>query len=181
MLSLISTILHVLLSGLQSRSQLLLENMALRHQLTVLRRSVPKPRLHGSDRLLWTLLERCWSDWRRALLIVQPRTDIGWHRLGFRLFWRWKSRVRGGRPSLDRELITLIRRECLDYMMVLNAQHLRRGLTQYFDYYRRHRPRRSLAQDCPEPRAVEPPDQGKIVELPLVSGLHHRYARQVAA
>ena len=341
MLSLISMILRVLLSGVQSRSQLLLENMALRHQWTVLRRSVARPRLHNSDRLLWMLLERCWSGWRRPLLIVQPRTVIGWHRRGFRLFWRWKSRVRGGRPSLDRELMTLIcrrwsnnptwgskriqaelaklgiavsdstirkyrprcrradqtwksflnnhakdliavgfftvptatfrvlyvflilaherrkvlhfgvtespsaawtaqqlteafpytdppryllrdrdalygwefvhrtqvlglkekriaprspwqnplaerligsiRRECLDYLVVLNAQHLRRRLTEYLDYYHRHRPHRSLAEDCPEPRAVEPPDQGNIVELPFVSGLHHRYARQAAA
>jgi len=76
MFSLISTILRVLRSGLQSRSQLLLENMALRHQLTVFSRSVPKPRLRNSDRLLWMLLQRYWSDWRRAPLIVQPRTVI---------------------------------------------------------------------------------------------------------
>jgi hypothetical protein len=56
--------------------------MALRHQLTVLRRSVSKAELGNSDRLLWTLLQRCWSDWQRALLIVQPQTVIGWHRLG---------------------------------------------------------------------------------------------------
>jgi putative transposase len=74
----------------------LLENMALRHQLTVLRRSVPKPRLRNTDRLLWVVLHRCWSGWERALLIVQPQTVIGWHRLGFRLFGRWKSRPHGG-------------------------------------------------------------------------------------
>jgi putative transposase len=66
--------------------------------------------LRNSDRLLWVLLRRCWSDWRRVLVIIQPRTVVGWHRLGFRLFWRWKSRACGGRPSLDRQLITLIRR-----------------------------------------------------------------------
>jgi transposase InsO family protein len=340
MLSLISAILRALLSGLQSRSQLLLENMALRHQLTVLRRSVAKPRFHNSDRWLWMLLERCWSDWRRSLLIVQPRTVIGWHRWGFRLFWRWKSRVRGGRPSLDRELMTLIRRmwssnptwgskriqaelaklgitvsdstirkyrprrrrtdqtwksflnnhakdliavdfftvptatfrvlyvflvlaherrkvlhfgvteapsaawaaqqlteafpyanpphyllrdrdglygwefvrrtealgleqkliapaapwqnpyverwigsvrrECLDHVIVLNAQHLYRLLTDYADYHHRHRPHRSLAQDCPEPRPTEAPAQGKIIALSLLGGMHHRYTRQAA-
>jgi hypothetical protein len=66
-------------------------------------------------------------------------------------------------------------------MIVLNEQHLRRRLGQYVDYYHLQRPHRSLAADCPEPRAVEPPEQGKIVELPLVGGLHHRYARQAAA
>ena len=76
----------------------------------VLRRSGPKPRLRNADRVFWTLLQGCWSGWQRALLIVEPRTLIGWHRLGFRLIWRWKSRVRAGRPSLDRKLIILIRR-----------------------------------------------------------------------
>ena len=109
MLALISTFLRVLLSGLQSRSQLMVENLALRHQLTVLRRSVSKPKLQNSDRLLWLLLRPCWSDWQRVLLIVQPRTVIAWHRLGFRLFWRWRSRARGGRPTADRKLIGLIR------------------------------------------------------------------------
>jgi putative transposase len=340
MLSLVSTILRVLLSGFQSRSQLLLENMALRHQLTVLRRSVPKPKLHNSDRLLWILLLRWWSGWQRELLIVEPRTVIAWHRLGFRLFWRWKSGVRAGRPSLSRELIPLIRRmwssnptwgskriqaelaklgipvsdstirkyrprgrradqtfksflsnhakdliavdfftvptatfrilyvfvvlaherrkvlhfgvtgapsaiwaaqqqteafpyanppryvlrdrdglygqefvrrtaalgleqkliapaapwqnpyverwigsvrrECLDHVIVLNAQHLHRLLADYVDYHHRHRPHRSLAQDCPEPRPTEPPGQGKIIALPLLGGLHHRYRRQAA-
>ena len=109
MLALISAILRALRSGLQSHSQLLLENMALRHQLTVLTRSVPKPRLRNADRLFWVLLQGCWSGWQRALLIVEPRTVLGWHRLGFRLFWRRKSRVRAGRASLGRQLLTLIR------------------------------------------------------------------------
>jgi hypothetical protein len=109
MLALISALLHVLRSGLQSRSELMLENMALRHQLTVLRRSVPKPRLRNADRWFWILLQQCWSGWARALLIVQPQTVVAWHRLSFRLFWRWKSRPRGGRPTLDGHLITLLR------------------------------------------------------------------------
>jgi hypothetical protein len=340
MFSLISTILRVLRSGLQSRSQLLLENMALRHQLTVLSRSVPKPRLRNSDRLLWMLLQRCWSDWRRGLLIVQPRTVVAWHRSGFRLFWRWKSRVRYGRPSLERELVSLIRhrwssnptwgsrrfqaelaklgitvsdstirkyrprrqranqtwttflhnhakdliavdfftvptatfrvlyvflvlaherrkvlhfnvtdcpsaawtaqqlteafayshpprsllrdrdhiygaefqsrtlalglhekliaprspwqnpfvermidsirRECLDHVIVLDAHHLRRVLANYLDYFHRHRTHRALAQDCPHTRPTEPPERGKIIALPLLGGLHHRYTRQAA-
>ena len=78
-------------------------------------------------------------------------------------------------------LIGSIRRECLDHVIVFNEKHLRRILTDYLSYYHRHRTHRSLEQDCPEPRATEPPDQGKIIELPLVGGLHHRYARQAAA
>jgi transposase InsO family protein len=288
------------------------------------------------------MLQRFWSRWHQSLVVVQPRTVVGWHRLGFRLFWRWKSRARGGRPAVDRQLITLIgqmwsgnatwgskriqaelaklgiqvsdstirkyrpqghrcrkaqtwttflrnhtqdliavdffavptatfrllyvflvlaqerrkvlhfnitdspsgswtaqqlteafpfrtapryllrdrdgiygvqfvcrtaalgleqkliaprapwqnpfverligsiRRECLDHVIVLNAQHLRQTLFNYLDYYHHHRTHRSLAQDCPVSRPVEPPDQGTIVELPLLGGLHHRYTRQAA-
>ena len=343
MLEVISALLRSLLSGFQSHSRLALENLALRHQLAVLQRQAPKPKLRPTDRLLWVSLLRFWPDWRQALLLVQPQTVIAWHRLGFRLFWRWKSRARGGRPSVDGDLIALIRqmwqanptwgspriqaelaklgirisdstvrkyrpnhrrprsaqtwktflhnhakelvaidfftvptatlrvlyvflvlaherrrvlhfnitnspsaawtaqqvveafpfttppryllrdrdgiygtdfvrrvkglgleqkliaprspwqnpmverligslrRECLDHVILLNQEHLRRVLTDYLSYYHRHRTHRSLEQDCPEPRAVEPPGQGRIIELPLVCGLHHRYARQAAA
>ena len=109
MFHLVSIVLGALWSGLQSRRHLLRENLALRHQLTVLKGSAPKPILSRSDRLFWVLLRRGWSDWQRVLPILQPRTVVSWNRLGFRLFWRWKSRARGGRPSLNRELITLIR------------------------------------------------------------------------
>jgi putative transposase len=54
-------------------------------------------------------------------------------------------------------------------------------LTDYFGYYHQHRTHMSLDEDSPESRAIEPPDQGHIIALPLVSGLHHRYARQAAA
>jgi hypothetical protein len=109
MFHLVLTVLRVLGSGFQPRRHLLLENLALRHQLSVLQRSVPKPRLRIADQFLWVLLQQFWSGWHRSLVLVQPRTVVGWHRLGFRLFWRWKSRARSGRPSVDRQLITLIR------------------------------------------------------------------------
>jgi transposase InsO family protein len=343
MLEVIWALLRSLLSGFQSHSWLVLENLALRHQLAVLKRQAPKPKLRPTDRLLGVGLLRFWPDWQQALLLVQPQTVIAWHRLGFRLFWRWKSRARGGRPHVDGDFIALIqqmwqanptwgslriqaelaklgirishstvrkyrpkhrrppsaqtwktflhnharemvaidfftvatatfrvlyvfvvlaherrrvlhfnitqapsalwtaqqvveafpftippryllrdrdgiygtdfvrrveglgfeqkliapqspwqnpmverligslRRECLDHVVLFNEEHLRRMLTDYLSYYHRHRTHRSLDQDCPEPRAVEPPGQGKIIELPLVCGLHHRYARQAAA
>jgi putative transposase len=341
MFDLFATTLRVLFCGFQSRSQLLLENLVLRHQLTVLQRSVPRAKLKSADRFLWVLLLRCWSGWQRVLVIVQPRTVVAWHRAGFRCFWRWKSRPRTGRPPVNSDLIGLIhrlwqanpswgsrriqaelaklgipvsdstvckyrpptrrgdqtwkiflqnhvkelvavdfltvptatfgvlyvflvlaherrrvlhfnitsaptagwtarqmgeafpestppryllrdrdgiygtefvhrveslgleqkltaprspwqnpvverligslRRECLDRIIVFNEAHLRRILTDYLSYYHHHRTHRSLEQDCPQRHAVEPPDQGKIIELPLVCGLHHRYARQAAA
>ena len=110
MFDLFATTLRVLFCGFQSRRQLLLKNLALRHQLTVLQRSVSRAKLESADRFLWVLLLRCWSGWQRVLVIVQPRTVVAWHRAGFRCFWRWKSRPRTGRPPVNSDLIGLIRR-----------------------------------------------------------------------
>ena len=88
-----------------------LENIALRHQLMVLQQSIPRPRLRRQDRILWVCLSRLWANWRPSLVIVQPATVVAWHRQGFRLYWRWKSRRRSpGRPPIDLEIRTLIRR-----------------------------------------------------------------------
>lgn len=342
MFHLISILLRALVSGFQSRQGLVLENLTLRHQLMVLQRTAGKPKLREGDRFLWVLLQSCWLDWQRALVLVRPRTVLSWHRRAFRWFWRWKSQIRTGRPALNQELAALIRqmwsanstwgskriqaelaklgirvsdstvrkyrptsrhhrrdqtwktflhnhadqfisvdfftvptatfrvlyvflvlshqrrkilhfnvtdspsaawaaqqltesfayshppryllrdrdgiyglqfqaralslgldqkliaarspwqnpfverligsirRECLDHVLVLHARHLHRMLADYFDYFHRHRPHRGLNQDCPEPRAVEPPGQGKIIALPVAGGLHHRYTRMAA-
>ncbi len=82
-------------------------------------------------------------------------------------------------PFVER-LIGSIRRECLDHLIVLDARHLQRLLADYLDYYHRDRPHRALDQDCPQPRILEPPEQGKILALPRLGGLHHRYTRQAA-
>ena len=88
-----------------------LENLALRHQLLVLQRSVVRPHLSRWDRILWVWLSHVWTDWRSSLVIVQPATVLAWHRKGFQLYWRWKSRANPvGRPRLDPEVRHLIRR-----------------------------------------------------------------------
>jgi putative transposase len=93
----------------RSRAALHLEVFALRHQLQVLQRSRPRRlRLAKMDRWLWALLSRSWSGWRTALVIVKPETVIAWHRQGFRLFWTWKSRRRGGRPPVPPDVRILI-------------------------------------------------------------------------
>jgi transposase InsO family protein len=86
----------------------MVENLALRHQLVVLQRSVRKTRLKDRDRVLWALLSRFWTYWRKPLLLVQPETVIRWHRQGFRRYWRWKSRG-AGRPKVPLETRDLIR------------------------------------------------------------------------
>ena len=77
-------------------------------------------------------------------------------------------------------LIGTLRRECLDQMVVLNETHLRHLRRDYLTYYYRDRTHLSLEKDAPEPRPVERPDHGGIVEMPVVGGLHHRYTRQAA-
>jgi transposase InsO family protein len=323
------------------RSQLALENLALRQQLAVLSRQRPRPPLRRRDRLLWICLSKFWSSWRSALVVVQPQTVVRWHRQGFRLWWRWKSKTkRAGRPLLaqlvrvliarmarenltwgapriqaelrllghevaqstvakylsrarprklpsqswraflknhsgtlasmdffivptatfhllyvfvvlshqrrrvlhvnittaptaawvsrqlqeafpfettprylirDRDgiygsevcrclarlnieevvtaprspwqnpyverMIGSIRRELLDHVIVLNERHLRRLLSSYLEYFHRSRPHMGLDHNAPEPRAVEPPEHGRVVAEPMVGSLHHRYRR----
>jgi transposase InsO family protein len=340
MFNVILAVLRSLGAAFQSHRQLLLENLALRHQLMVLNRNARKPRFSKPDRLLWVVLRAVWSRWEKALVIIQPQTVIGWHRAGFRLYWRWKSRG-GGRPPIDPELIRLIRRmwranptwgsprirdelaklglqvsdstirkyrpirprsssqtwktflhnhtkqiaaidfftvstatfrvlcvfivlahqrrkvlhfaiteapsafwtgqqlvnafpfktaprlllhdrdgiygaefarraaslgmqekviaprspwqnpyverligslrrECLDHVVILNERHLHGVIREYLDYYHHHRTHQALERDCPVARPIEAADQGKIIELSLVGGLHHRYTRQAA-
>ena len=94
----------------RSRAALQLEVLALRHQLQVLQRTRPRRlRLARTDRWLWVWLSHLWTGWRTALVIVKPETVIAWHRRGFRLFWPWKSRRRTGRPTVPRDVRTLIR------------------------------------------------------------------------
>jgi putative transposase len=340
MSTIILFLLSVLQQSFQTRVALQTENLALRHQLLVLQRS---SRSHGlrlarADRLLWVWLSRFWSGWRSALVIVKPETVIAWHRQGFRLYWRWKSRHPAGRPSVSREVIDLIRkmslanprwgaprvhgellklgfelsqatvakymvrrpkppsqtwhtflqnhvkdlvaadffvvptvffellfvfvilshdrrrvihfgvtacptsewaarqlleafpwdsappyllrdrdgsygekfceaanwlgirevltaprspwqnayverligsirRECLDHVIVMNAASLRRVLKSYFDYYERSRTHLSLGKDAPFSRSIQPAEMGRVVEIPQVGGLHHRYER----
>ena len=324
---------------LQDRTELAAENLALRQQLAILQQKSKTPRLRRRDRIFWALLSRIWADWRSALLIVQPDTVVRWHRQGFRLYWRWKSRTgKVGRPRIEAEvrdlirrmsrenplwgtpriqaelallghfvvdstidkyrirsrkppsptwrtfldnhvkdivavdfftvptatfrllfcfivlrhhrrivvhfnvtahpaaewtaqqlieafpddtaprflirdrdgiyseffrqrvknmgikevvcaprspwqnpyaerLIGSIRRECLDHVIVLNERHLRRILRSYFDYYLRSRTHLSLERNAPIEREVEPPSRGKVISVPQVGGLHHRYRR----
>ena len=339
--SVLGPILSLLQCLLKSRSRLALENLALRQQLAVLRRSIKRPKLRAADRAFWVVLARLWSDWSSCLAIVKPATVIRWHRKGFTLFWRWKSRLdERGRPRIKPEVISLIRRmsqdnrtwgvpriqselrllgfdlaestvakymtrrhhgppsqswraflknhlrhtaacdffvvhtatfrllfcfivlahdrrrivhfnvtrhptaewtaqqvveafpgdamvpryllrdrdsiygayfrarvkgmsireivtaprspwqnpyaervigsirrECIDHLIILGEDHLRILLRSYVAYYNYSRPHLSLHRNAPFRREVEPPSMGKVIAIPKVGGLHHRYAR----
>ena len=342
MIRLLGVLLRSATAVFRTRRQLVLENLALRQQLSVFRATSRRPALTDLDRAFRTLLRRRWSDWKRELVIVQPETVVRWHRQGFKYYWHWKSR-RGhpGRPRLDPEIRTLlrrmslanplwgsprihgellklgieisqttvakymprrrrppsrtwrafldnhledlvaidfftvpsatfkilfvfvvlsrnrrrvvhfnvtehpsaewtaqqiieafpwgtaprfllrdrdavyghrfrrrlaglgvtevltaprspwqnayverligsIRRECLDYVIVLSEAHLCRILGAYIGYYQGSRTHLSLDKDAPDPREVQPPTMGEVIELPEVGGLHHRYERWAA-
>src|SRR5580700_3248823 len=76
------------------RRRLLVENLALRQQLAVLKRGHPRPRLVVFDKLFWVLARRFWSGWKQALIVVTPETVVRWHRSGFALYWRVILRTR---------------------------------------------------------------------------------------
>ena len=111
MAAMLTLFLTGLLFALRSRRGLVLENPALRHQLAVLQRAAPRPRLRRTDRLFWVLLSRLWSGWADAVLLVKPETVIRWHRTGFTRYWtRTSRRNRPGRPAVAPEVRALIRR-----------------------------------------------------------------------
>lgn len=94
----------------KSCRQLETENILLRHQLSIaLRRAPPRLRLSGMDRAISIWMVRLWPGLIGTIQVVQPETLLRWHWAGFRIFWRWKSRKRAGRPRIDRGLRDLIR------------------------------------------------------------------------
>ena len=114
MIALLSQILAILSSPFKPKWRLEAENAALRHQLVVLRRQRGRIRLTNLDRFFLVQLCRWFPSTLRALAIVQPETVIHWHRAGFRRYWRWKSRSRGGRPAIEADLRALIRQMSID-------------------------------------------------------------------
>src|SRR6266849_5486098 len=110
MIAFLILFLHVLVSPFKTQARLEAEIVLLRHQLSVLRQRVrSKPRLTVADRLLFVWLYRFFPSALNAVTIIQPETIVRWHRTGFRLYWRWKSRFRGGRPRIPAEIRHLIR------------------------------------------------------------------------
>jgi putative transposase len=334
-----SALFHLIRCLIAPRLRLAAEILALRQQLAVLNRSTRRPQLGRRDRLFWVILAKLWRNWREVLIIVKPETVVKWHKEGFRLYWRWKSKSRRvGRPQIDKEirelitrisrenplwgvpriqselrllgvevaastvakyrikvakppsqtwktflenhveqiasidfftvptvkfrvlycflvllhdrrravhfnvtehptaawtaqqmieafpedtvprfllrdrdsiygeefhrrikgmgieevptaphspwqnpfierLIGSIRRECLDHLIIINEDHLRRILREYFDYYHHCRPHQSLERNSPRPREIEASKKGKVVSISQAGGLHHLYRR----
>ncbi|HUU00236.1 MAG TPA: 1,4-alpha-glucan branching protein domain-containing protein, partial [Myxococcota bacterium] len=101
MISQLFALLRAGVSSLCDKRELALENLALRQQLAVYNRNAKRPKLTDADRVFWMALIRWWPKWREALIIVKPETVISWHRKGFRLFWKWKSRHHAHRRTTE--------------------------------------------------------------------------------
>ncbi len=104
LLSFATALLHSLRACFRSQREQALVELALRQQLAVYAHAGRRPRLMSLDRAFWVLLRQLWPRWREVLVVVQPDTVVRWHRKGFRLYWRFRSRRRPGRPRLPKEV-----------------------------------------------------------------------------
>ncbi len=115
MLTLIKIVAAQIASFLRSRVAVQVENALLRHQVEILRRRAPRRvRVSPADRMIFKLFLRLWPRSAQFISIVNPKTIVRWHREGFRLYWRWKSRRRGGRPKIPGEIGAFVRQMSAD-------------------------------------------------------------------
>ncbi len=140
-----------------------LEMFVLRHQFRILERwRRPRLRLTAADRLLWVWFSRISTEWRLALVLVQPATIVAWLQRGSRLFWTWKRRRRTGRPTAPADVRALIR-------MMSQANPLW-GEPRIHGELRKLRIDLSPSTVAKSPRPVIPPAVGRIVAVPEVNG-----------
>jgi hypothetical protein len=111
MITLLLRLIRLLPCLVGGHRQLALENLALRQQLAVYKRTMTRPKLHATDRLFWVALARVWAGWRRPLMLVTPETVLRWQRRRFREYWTGLSgRPTGGRPPVHGEIKVLVGR-----------------------------------------------------------------------
>ena len=136
----------------RGKSELIAENALLRQQLVILRRQIKRPRYTKTDRLLLVLLARAVRPWRQALLIVQPETLLKWHRQGFRLFWKYRSKPKSAQAKVAAETIALIKEMARNNrlwgaerirgeLLKLDIRVCKRTIQKYLRHVRPPRPR----------------------------------------
>jgi hypothetical protein len=168
MIELLCFVLAILASPFKSKLRLEAENAVLRHQLIVLKRRLHgRVRLTNHDRWFFIQLYRWFPSILKVLTIIQPETLVRWHRAGFRCYWRWKSRPRGGRPQIDTEMRVLIRRMSVENplwgaprihgeLLKLGLEIAQSSVAKYM-VKRRGRPARDGEPSCATTRRTLPP------------------------
>src|SRR5216684_4547561 len=168
MIGLLCFVLAILASRSKSKLRLEAENEVLRHQLIVLKRRLPgRVRLTNHDRWFFIQLYRWFPSILKVLTIIQPETLVHWHKAGFRCYWRWKSRPRGGRPQIDTEMRVLIRRMSLENpfwgaprihgeLLKLGFEIAQSSVAKYMVEPRGH-PARDGEPSCATTRRTSPP------------------------
>jgi putative transposase len=147
-----SLLLLTLIDLSRSKSQLVAENALLRQQLIILQRQVKRPACTKTDRMLLVLLARLVQTWKQALFIVQPETLLRWHRQGFKLFWKYKSRAASLTPRISQETVDLIKQMARDNrlwgaerirgeLLKLGIHVCKRTIQKYMKAVRTTRPR----------------------------------------
>jgi putative transposase len=147
-----SLIAGMLIDQARNKSELVAENAFLRQQLIILRRQVKRPTCTKTDRMLLVLLARMVRTWKQALFIVQPETLLRWHRQGFKLFWKYKSRAASSQPKLSAETVALIKEMATDNrlwgaerirgeLLKLGIRVCKRTIQKYMRQVRTTRPR----------------------------------------
>jgi putative transposase len=118
-----SFILGTLTDLARSRSELVAENALLRKPLIILRRQVKRPACTKTDRLILVLLARASRAWKQALFIIQPETLLRWHRQGFQLYWKYKSRAATAKPKIAAETVALIQEMAAQNRRLVSGAH----------------------------------------------------------
>jgi hypothetical protein len=183
MIAIASLLVGLLCDCFKPRQRLEAEILVLRHQLTILQHRAPRRlNLRWVDRALLIWLYRRFPRIVDAVTIVRPETVVRWHRMGYTAFGQWKSRRRGGRPRVGKEVRDLIRRMSMENPLWgaprIHGELLKLGINvaqSTVSIYNEMRTHISLGKDAPRSRLIEP--VGDVVAHPILGGLHHRYAR----
>jgi hypothetical protein len=165
----------------RSRAALVAENVLLRQQLIVAARTTKHPKFAAHERWLLVLLARLVPRWRDALLLVKPETILRWHREGFRLWWRWRSKPKDPQPKVSAETIGLIRQMVVENRLWgaerIRGELLQLGIRVAKRTVQRYeaRPHQGIGQLVPVGSSTAAKGGGAVVALSVLSGLHHDY------
>jgi len=147
-----SLLLETLTDIARNKSELVAENALLRQQVIILRRQVKRPTCTKTDRMLLVLLASIVRTWKQALFIVQLETLLRWHRHGFKLFWKYKSRAASNNPRISQETVAMIQEMARDNrlwgaerirgeLLKLGIRVCKRTIQKYMRQVRATRPR----------------------------------------